>query len=580
MKYSPLRRTQEIRQRHPALPRAIQPLESRLLMSFAAQVVGYLPDYESANYSKINFSDVTHINYFALLATSSGGLPSTSSSGHSFSLMQSVVTRAHAAGVTVSITIDPGTPFQAIADSPAATNNFVTNIMAFCNTYHLDGIDLDYEPGTLTTTQKNSYGNLLAALHAQTSAHGLTLSAAVQVSQMIVPTADIGDLDWYYVMDYDLESYASAPYNESLTYLARWANYGVPKSKLVMGVPFYGRSGSNWSNTSTETYSQILNDYVASNAGVYPPLTADTLSVNGTTWGFNGVATMQAKANYVLQKGYGGIMIWELGQDHFNSAGQYDNYSLLPAIDNVLNLSWMTASEQSSFSFDGSTLTVNSGTVTFTANASTTDPNLNVVVNNEGEVIFEAPQSLGSLSVTGGSVIFNDSNFTTTSIGSIQVSNNGRINLQTSIITLPSSANNLSHIASALQTAYQQGAWNGPGISSTLASSDPTHNISVGVFDNGSQITLRSTWVGDSNCDGIIDADDVALMQAGQLQHATTWSAGNFNYDTKINADDWMLMAIGAAYSAGKNINPLVLPTAQVNSILGNSDERSSPLDQ
>ena len=232
----------------------VEPLESRQLLAFAGQVVGYLPDYESAYYSQIDLTALTHINYFSVVASATGTLGTKSTSGYNFSQLQAVVTNAHADGVTVSITIDPSSAFQTIAASSSITNTFITNILAFCATYHLDGIDLDFEPGvTLVAPQITQWGNFLAALHAQTSVHGLSLSAAVEANHINVPTADIADLDWYYLMDYDLESYSSAPYSDSITYITKWANYGVPKSKILMGVPFYGRTGATWPTSSTKT---------------------------------------------------------------------------------------------------------------------------------------------------------------------------------------------------------------------------------------------------------------------------------------------------------------------------------------
>ncbi|MGA2256920.1 MAG: glycoside hydrolase family 18 protein, partial [Thermoguttaceae bacterium] len=197
--------------------------------------------------------------------------------------------------------------------------------------------DLDFEPGKLTASQQTAYGNLVAAIHAQTSTDGLILSAAVQTSQKVIPVSDIPDIDYYYVMDYDLEYNSSAPYSDSIAYLTDWANYGVPKSQLLLGVPFYGRSGASWSTSSTSPYCSIVSSDYADN-GVYPDPSLDTVTVSGTTWGFNGLDTVEEKAQYVLQNGYAGIMIWSLGQDYLPN-GQASQYSLLSAIKSVVDLS-------------------------------------------------------------------------------------------------------------------------------------------------------------------------------------------------------------------------------------------------
>ena len=253
-------------------------------------------------------SALSQINYFSIVANSNGSLNTTSENGASLSELQAVVTAAHAASppVAVSITVDLQTPFLTIAQNPTYTASFVANLISFCSEYKLDGIDLDFEPArySLTGSQQTSYGNLVAAIHAQTKANGLTLSAAVQAlssdefqaGQAVIPKANIPDIDYYYIMDYDLDYNSSAPYTASITYLSNWANYlelgGVSKSRLLMGVPFYGRAGTGWGNaTSVESYGLILSSYYAIN-GCYPDVSLDTASIAGTTWGFNGIALL------------------------------------------------------------------------------------------------------------------------------------------------------------------------------------------------------------------------------------------------------------------------------------------------
>ena len=41
-------------------------------------------------------------------------------------------------------------------------------------------------------------------------------------------------------------------------------------------------------------------------------------------------------------------------------------------------------------------------------------------------------------------------------------------------------------------------------------------------------------------------------MMLDQAQHQTTWTSGDFNHDSQINADDWTMLAYAVAYSAGQ----------------------------
>src|ERR1700761_5208136 len=80
----------------PCCRTAVESLESRQLLAFAGQVVGYLPDYEFSHLSQIDLTALTHINYFSVVASATGTLGTKSTSGYSFSQLQTVVTDAHA----------------------------------------------------------------------------------------------------------------------------------------------------------------------------------------------------------------------------------------------------------------------------------------------------------------------------------------------------------------------------------------------------------------------------------------------------------------------------------------------------
>jgi hypothetical protein len=252
-------------------------------------------------------------------------------------------------------------------------------VQAFCNTYHLDGVDLDWEPawGTATVTQINNYGSLINAIKAQ--APELILSAAVNPLQVptdpnnithayVVPLSAVNNLDIINVMGYDLSLPDHANYTQTINALNNWASYaapaGVSKSKFVLGVPFYARNSSGWG--ATMTYQQIVDTYL-------PPPSADDVS----GWYYNGPTTMQNKSNYVLSNGYGGIMIWELSQDHFTGS-QYDQTSLLPVIKNAMGLTAFTTLDGSGNlvatgdnSANTFSLSITSSTVTITLGQTT-----------------------------------------------------------------------------------------------------------------------------------------------------------------------------------------------------------------
>src|SRR5262245_7300553 len=247
--------------------------------------------------------------------------------------LDTLVAAAHTKGLTVSVVIDPVSAFTSLFGSPTPRTAFINNIVAFCTAHALDGIDPDWEPGwgTLTHTDATNYGTLINGLRA--AAPNLLLSTAVNpemwididpgvpvVKEYVVPLSAANTLDWIGVMGYDLTVPDHSPYQRSINDLDAWYAYvapaGVPRSKMVLGVPFYGRATTSWSVTAL--YNDIINAYMAAHDGSPPAPSDDHVSANVDgvvrTWYFNGPTTIKDKAQYIKDNGYGGIMIWELAQ--------------------------------------------------------------------------------------------------------------------------------------------------------------------------------------------------------------------------------------------------------------------------
>ncbi len=561
---------------------ACEPLEARTLLSASFQVVGYLPDYEFSHFSSIDLNALTQINYFSVVATATGSLGATSASGYSFSQLQTVVSAAHAAPerVSVNITVDPSSAFLTIAQSSTATTNFVNNILAFCSTYKLDGIDLDYEPnnGSLTQAQMNSWGSFLATLHAATSSHGLKLSEAVQVSPpYIIPTAYLSDIDQFNVMVYasrlQLQRPDSAPNYESRTYLAAWAAYaakgGVPKTDLMYGMPFYGSSGTSWSNSTAETYAQIVNAYAAANGGAFPAANADSVTINGTTWGYNGIDTVEEKTQYAIQNGYGGVMIWELGQDYF-TGGTYGAPSLLPAIKSVVGAAYETWTGTVSNSW-GTPGNWNFGAVPGSTTA---------VVINGGTPTISSPFSVTSLVLNGGTLtlaagggVFSTSSLTINPGATLDLGNN------TLLINYGTNADPISSITASIVSGYADGAWNGQGIKSSAPMVVDGLSYGIGYADSADAgnpanlptgtIKITYTLLGDANLDGTVNAEDFTQFSEHLGQSGMMWDDGDFNYDGTVNAEDFTPLSQNLGQSA-----------SQAATVLTNDSVQLAPQDQ
>jgi GH18 family chitinase len=84
-----------------------------------------------------------------------------------------------------------------------------------------------------------------------------------------------------------------------------WLKRGLPKSKVVLGVPFYGYGFGEAFKKGDFPYSRIVAEYPG----------AEYVDQIGNTIWYNGIPTIKAKAKYVKDEGLGGVMIWSLDSD-------------------------------------------------------------------------------------------------------------------------------------------------------------------------------------------------------------------------------------------------------------------------
>ncbi|CAN5595996.1 hypothetical protein BH09PLA1_BH09PLA1_10090 [soil metagenome] len=618
----------------------VESLESRTLLS-TTRVVAYYPDYRYAALApKMDWSAITHLNYFALSVNGSGTLASSTSSGGSFAQLDTVVNTAHSKGVSVSIVIDPGAAFTTFMASEPATSNFINSIKTFCTAHNLDGIDLDFEPawGTATPTQISNYGNLINRLHNE--APSLMLSAAVNplkvptdpnnVTQAyVVPISAVNSLDIINVMGYDFQIPDHAPYTQSVNALTNWANYaapaGVAKSRFNLGMPFYAHTSGSWSNV--KTYAEIVDTYA-------PAPNLDNIS----GWYFNGKATIQNKTQFVLNNSFGGVMFWEAGQDHF-TGNTSDASSLLPVIKSTVGLTAFTTltagnlvatgdagansfalavngtnlqvtmgnttrtyplSMINSITIEGldgndslainstinkpvtfnggtgsDTLNVNAGTFTFGADANLGSSSLSVNVAVGASVEFNATQHLEGLNISGAASTQPGGNIV---LVTRAMSLAGTLDLNDNDLVLDyTGATQAANVQSLINTARNGGAWNGIGLTSTVARNANPKNTTLAMMESAdfatvyspttpfsgetvdaSAVLVKFTYYGDTDFNDIVNFDDYARIDSGFNNNRNGWLNGDFDGNGVVNFDDYSL--IDLAFNTQAAGRALALP--------------------
>ncbi|AOR35500.1 chitinase [Streptomyces fodineus] len=222
-----------------------------------------------------------------------------------------------------------------------------------------DGIDIDWEypnacGNSCDTSGREAFKNVMAALRSKFGGSAL-VTAAITADASGGGKIDAADyagaaqyVNWYNPMTYDyfgawdatgptaphspLTSYSGIPkagYNTSAT-IAKLRGLGIPASKLLLGIGFYGRGwtgvtqaapGGTATGPAAGTYEQGIDDYK-----VLKTKCPATGTVGGTAyakcgsdwWSYDTPATLATKMTYKNQQGLGGTFFWELSGDTAN----------------------------------------------------------------------------------------------------------------------------------------------------------------------------------------------------------------------------------------------------------------------
>jgi GH18 family chitinase len=273
------------------------------------RVVGYMPAWQGS-VDDIAFARLTHVYYAFALPMADGRLQPV----EDMPKLQALVTRAHARGVKVLISVGgwndgDDSAFTALSASGVGRRTFAESVARLVTEQELDGADIDWE--FPDPTEADKFAALVNELSILLRPAGKLLTAAVSASSWGsegIGSETFPDLDWLNVMAYDGGTGADhSPYSYAVSALEMWTGRGLASRKAVLGVPFYSRPGYRSYATLVATY----------------PDAPYTDEVGGEH--YNGIDTIKRKTCLARQQA-SGVMIWELSQD------THDATSLLAAI--------------------------------------------------------------------------------------------------------------------------------------------------------------------------------------------------------------------------------------------------------
>jgi GH18 family chitinase len=278
------------------------------------KVVAYVPNWiKLESFSKtIDYAKLTHINIaFENPINEAGDLSFNRENDF-------LIEKAHMNGVKVLVSIGGGAAsenktmkaryFDLLSDEKRA--GFASKLAAYVDSHGFDGLDVDIEGPSIN----EHYGAFIRALSATLKPKEKLLTAALSQGYggRHVPDSVFEHFDFVNVMAYDGAGSwnPDAPGQHSTVEFARnnidyWLKRGLPRSKAVLGVPFYGYGFGKAFRKSPYSYKEIV--------AAHP--NADKADKVAETIWYNGVATIEEKTKYVIDQKLAGIMIWSLDND-------------------------------------------------------------------------------------------------------------------------------------------------------------------------------------------------------------------------------------------------------------------------
>ena len=234
----------------------------------------------------------------------------------------------------------PGEGFSVLCASDEMRKAFAQDCLDFCKEKGIDGIDIDWEyPGLGWSSQACDPANdsknhvLLMKQLRETLGKDYLLTYAGYVTNKQAITGgykfmDIAALDpivdYVNIMTYDFDA-GKYPHNGMQASHAYWDIYrtynaykaaGATASKLVLGIPFYGRISFS-SSPGAWTYKKIKTlsgDYTIDNWDNTARVPYVTYKGEKYCY-YDNPRSIGYKANWALDRGFYGLFYWENDQD-------------------------------------------------------------------------------------------------------------------------------------------------------------------------------------------------------------------------------------------------------------------------
>lgn len=308
-------------------------------------VFGWHPYWSNGLQSNYDWSLMTDFSYFSYEVNPNTGNPYTT---HNWSTAQAV-DDAMNAGVRVNLCVTLFNSHTTLFGNPTAVQNLITNLINLVQSRGADGVNIDFEG--IPSSQKTNFTNFMIDLSNQ-------MHAAIPGSQV---STVLYSVDWNGVFDiqaldpyvdlfvimgygYYYSGSSTAGPTDPLYHFGNSFNYtlsktvtyyldeGVTPSKLILGLPYYGREwptsslsvpSSTTGGGSAKTFKQVKNNsggnYNSSNFSWDQDSYTSYYAYNDGGQNYQCFIDLQydfgERLDFINQRGIGGMGIWALGYD-------------------------------------------------------------------------------------------------------------------------------------------------------------------------------------------------------------------------------------------------------------------------
>lgn len=217
--------------------------------------------------------------------------------------------------------------FSEMASDPLKRKSFARDCARIVKESGLDGIDIDWEyPGSglagisSSPDDRTNFTLLMRDLRASLGKRSLLTIASVCNADYIDFKAVLPYLDYVNVMSYDMGTQHT---HHAALYRSGYAGYctadeavrkhidaGVPRQKIVMGMPFYGRGVEGYVPYREGESSDV--EFWDDTAKV--PMILDSLG--NMLFGYENARSIAEKCRYIVSGGLRGGMYWEYNDDN------------------------------------------------------------------------------------------------------------------------------------------------------------------------------------------------------------------------------------------------------------------------